>query len=324
MKATRLNNTQQPSSKPEARAEQGHGRLRAVAGFALFAFVLCLLFARPLVALVRFAGQDDLYSHILLIPFISAYLFWIQRERPPFEPARFSRWAALPFLAGLAVQGVYWTWFKEIGLDAPNDYLFFQTLSFVLFLIAGVLGCFGLRLVRARAFPIAFLFFLVPFPWCVEQTLEWMSQHASAQASAWLFMLTGTSVARDGMMFHLPGITIQVAQECSGIRSSFVLFIVSLVAGHLFLTHRRHQVWLALLVIPLGILRNGIRIVTIALLCVHIDTSMISAPIHRRGGPFFFALSLIPFFALLLWLRKVETKSAKNAAPPPDPNPAPS
>jgi hypothetical protein len=33
---------------------------------------------------------------------------------------------------------------------------------------------------------------------------------------------------------------------------------------------------------------------------------MINSVIHRRGGPFFFAASLIPLFLLLWWLRRGE------------------
>ena len=70
---------------------------------------------------------------------------------------------------------------------------------------------------------------------------------------------------------------------------------------------------LALAVIPLGIVRNGFRIYTIAMLCVHIDPEMINSPLHRRGGPVFFALSLLPFFALLFLLQKSEKAAVKNA-----------
>jgi exosortase/archaeosortase family protein len=56
----------------------------------------------------------------------------------------------------------------------------------------------------------------------------------------------------------------------------------------------------------LAILRNGLRIMTIAWLCVHVDPKMINSYIHRQGGPIFFALSLIPFLALLWALRKSE------------------
>ena len=62
-------------------------------------------------------------------------------------------------------------------------------------------------------------------------------------------------------------------------------------------------------IIPLAILRNGFRILVIALLCVNIGPQMIHSVIHRRGGPIFFALSLIPLFALLWWLRKGETRA---------------
>jgi hypothetical protein len=42
------------------------------------------------------------------------------------------------------------------------------------------------------------------------------------------------------------------------------------------------------------------------MLCVHLDPSYIDSIIHRRGGPFFFALSMIPFCLVLLWLWRTE------------------
>jgi exosortase/archaeosortase family protein len=55
-------------------------------------------------------------------------------------------------------------------------------------------------------------------------------------------------------------------------------------------------------------LRNGFRIFTIGELCVHIGPEMIDSPIHHKGGPLFFALSLIPFFILLTWLHRSERR----------------
>jgi len=85
-----------------------------------------------------------------------------------------------------------------------------------------------------------------------------------------------------------------------------VLFITSVLAGYLFLRSPWKRAVLTLAVIPLAILRNGLRIATLALLCVQIGPHMIDSIIHRKGGPFFFALSLIPFFLLLFWLRSSE------------------
>jgi hypothetical protein len=64
-------------------------------------------------------------------------------------------------------------------------------------------------------------------------------------------------------------------------------------------------------VIPLAILRNGLRIFIIGQLCVRVSPGMIDSYVHRHGGPIFFAMSLIPFFLLLVILRKSESKSGQ-------------
>ena len=118
-----------------------------------------------------------------------------------------------------------------------------------------------------------------------------------------------------GLAFQLPNVTIEVAPECSGIRSSLVLFITSLVAGHLLLERPWQRALLTLLVIPLGILRNAVRIVTIGWLCTHHGPEMIHSAIHHRGGPFFFAISLVPLLAMLVifrWLGKRKRLKAEN------------
>jgi len=67
-------------------------------------------------------------------------------------------------------------------------------------------------------------------------------------------------------------------------------------------------------VIPLGLLRNGFRILVISLLCVHIGPEMINSLIHRRGGPIFFVASLIPLFVVLWWLRHGEIAAQQQCA----------
>jgi exosortase/archaeosortase family protein len=111
----------------------------------------------------------------------------------------------------------------------------------------------------------------------------------------------------------LPGITpIAVAPECSGIHSSLVLLICSLLAGWVFLEKVSFRTILTLSVVPLGILRNGFRIFTIGMLCSHVDPGMIHSPIHTRGGPLFFMLSLVPFFLLLFYLRHIERRGKES------------
>jgi exosortase C (VPDSG-CTERM-specific) len=144
----------------------------------------------------------------------------------------------------------------------------------------------------------------VPIPGILMDGIETFLQHGSAAVAHALFSLSGAPFARDGLVFQLPGISLTVAPECSGIHSSLILFITSLLAGHLFLRTPWKRTVLALAVVPLALIRNGARIFTIGELCVHIGPEMINSAIHRHGGPWFFLLSLIPFFFLLLLLQK--------------------
>ena len=106
---------------------------------------------------------------------------------------------------------------------------------------------------------------------------------------------------------------MNVARECSGIRSSWVLFITSVLASHTLLKSNWHRAIILLVIVPLGIVRNGFRILTIGLLCVHVSPEMVHSFIHKKGGPIFFALSLVPLF-LLLWMlwRRENKKEVKT------------
>jgi exosortase/archaeosortase family protein len=85
--------------------------------------------------------------------------------------------------------------------------------------------------------------------------------------------------------------------------------MTSLVAGHIFLRSRWKRAILTLFVIPLALARNGLRVFTIGQLCVYKGPHMIDSDIHHKGGPIFFALSLIPFFALVFFLVKSDRKA---------------
>jgi exosortase C (VPDSG-CTERM-specific) len=191
-----------------------------------------------------------------------------------------------------------------------NDYLALMVFSFVCFLVAGGFVFLGRKWMAAVAFPVAFLFFMVPLPDGVVVRLVTASKLASAEAANMIFHISGNPVFRNGTVFQLPGMVVEVAQECSGIRSSLVPFISGLLVSHLLLGSPWRRALLVVVVIPLGILRNGLRILVISLLCVHVGPHMIHSYIHRRGGPtggpIFFVLSLIPLFLLLWWLRREE------------------
>jgi exosortase C (VPDSG-CTERM-specific) len=277
-----------------------------VTGFALWSAALIAVFSKPLLSLAVYAAGEEIHSHILLIPFVSVYLIYIRRHALPRDYTFSIGWTMIPLIAGAISLAAAWTPGVFGSPLSKNDYLALMALSFVCLVAAGGFFFLGRKWMIAVAFPFAFLIFMVPMPDRVADFLETASKLASAEAANMFFDISGTPVLRDGPFFQLPNITIEVAQECSGIRSSLVLFITSLLAANLFLKTPWRRIVLVAAVIPLGILRNGLRIVFIGLLCVHFGPEMINSIFHRHGGPPFFVLSLIPLFLLLWWLRRGE------------------
>jgi exosortase C (VPDSG-CTERM-specific) len=265
--------------------------------------VLTIAFIWPLARLMNYAYGSDLHSHILLVPLVSGYLLSERRGAlPPRQLGSFG-WAASGAGIGLAALAAAFTWRGSLSV---NDHHALMALAYVCLLAAGGFYFQGSRWMRAAAFPFAFLIFLVPLPDAVVDALEKASMVASAEAAAMYFIIAGTPLVREGTRFELPTITLLVAQECSGIRSSWVLFITSVVASNLFLKSPWRRLALVAFVIPLGILRNGFRVFVLGMLCVHVGPHMIDTAIHHQGGPIFFALSLGPLFLFLWWVRRPE------------------
>jgi exosortase C (VPDSG-CTERM-specific) len=281
---------------------------RTLARFLIGLSLLTVAFLKPLAALFIYAAGTDLHSHILLIPFISAYLLHLRLNKLPTEYRASPGWALLPFLAGSAALFAAWKWRGGATELSLNDHLALLSFAYVCLVVALVFLLLGRQWMAASVFPVVFLIFIVPLPDPWVAWMETASQHGSAETADWFFYLAGVPVLRDGNVFELPGIVIRVATECSGIRSSWVLFITSLVAADLFLRTTWRRVIFVALIIPLGLLRNGFRIMVIGWLCTEVGPRMIDSPIHHRGGPLFFGLSLVPLFLLVWWLRRGEAR----------------
>jgi exosortase C (VPDSG-CTERM-specific) len=274
--------------------------------FLFFIAALTAAFARPLVSLAIHAAGSELHSYVLLIPFVAAYLIYLRRKQLPKEYDSSPGWATVPLLIGMAALIVAWATSVFDWPLSHNDYLALKALSFICLVAAGGFLFLGREWMASAAFPFAFLIFMVPMPDAMADILETASKLASAEAANLFFHMSGTPVLRNGTIFQLPNITIQVAQECSGIRSSWVLLITSFLASNLFLKSAQRRAVLVCFVLPLAIVRNGFRVCVIGMLCVYMGPQMIHSMIHRRGGPLFFTLSLIPLFFLLWWLRRGE------------------
>ncbi len=279
--------------------------------FAAFVLISSLAFFKTLSALVQYSLHDSSSSHIILIPFISFFLLYLERATV------FSN--SVPTIGpgiGLAIAGllIYWLAIRGPIPGDGNWSLSTQAIALILVWGAGFLFFYGTAALRAGAFALLFLLLMVPVP---DVILNWVIhalQEGSTDVAYFIFQGVGTPVLRHGFQLSLPTVTIEVAQECSSIRSSMALFITSLLAGHLYLRTRWKKLVLVLLVFPLSLIKNGIRIATLTLLSMYVDPSFLTGSLHHQGGFAFFFLALLILLPVFLWMERSD-KPRKSVEP---------
>ena len=261
--------------------------------------------------LLRYSFGNDDASHILLIPFICAWLMFIDRGRI-FKSLSSDVVVGLTFLVpGIAL--VFWS-IKSQPIS-PSLCAF----GLVLVWIAGFALAFGREPLKAAHFPLMFLFLFIPLPEVLLSRVVYVLQKGSAEISALLFGLTPLPVLREGFVFHLPRFSIEVARECSGIRSSIALLVLAILVGHFFLRTWWKQVVFLLAGFVVMIVKNGIRIVTLTMLATYVDPGFLYGNLHREGGVVFFMIGLLLMVPVFWILQSGEhapnPPAAKLAAP---------
>jgi exosortase len=271
--------------------------------FATYATACAVVFWAPLRSLMQVALASKTYSHILIVPFVSMVLVWMERERI-FQTLERTRSSPVVLLCVGALLGAF-GW-RNTSLSAGADWLGLAILGFLCLIWAGFLFFYGASAFKAGLFPLLFLLLMVPLPGLLlDRFITWL-QIGSADVAEWIFHLSGTPILRQGMVFELPQVTIEVANECSGIRSTQALLITCLLAGQLFLRTNWRRTVLLVAAVPVLIIKNGARIATLTLLAVHVDPSFLTGHLHHDGGVVFFMLGMLILLPLFLWLQKTE------------------
>jgi len=268
--------------------------------FFIWVLLLAAVFFVPLSRLVAASLQAGYSSHIVLIPFIAAYLVWAERLR-----IFVSRKYCLRGGIAMGVLGVIAGVSARL-LAAPAAFGFLTVLSALLLLVAGFLALFGLEALRHSLFPMLLLVMVLPVPSVVVDKIIFLLQSGSARLSEAIFSLLGVPVLRNGFLLSLPGVTIEVAEECSGINSSIALFILTLLLAHETLKSNVRRAILVLLILPLSILKNAIRIVTLTLLATKVDPDFLTGRLHHQGGFVFFLITLAVAYPIWKLLRAGE------------------
>ncbi len=191
----------------------------------------------------------------------------------------------------------------------PDEQLTANMLALVTWWVGSFVLCFGTRLSRSLLFPLGFLFLVVPLPrFVVDQIVAWLQQ-ASAFTAHYMFFVARVPVAQNGVLIDIPGLTVEVATECSSIRSSSMLLITTMILAQLLLRTAWRK-WLVIAIaIPVSVAKNGLRIFTIAMLGTRVDASYLTGKLHHQGGIVFFSIGLGCMFFVLWILHRNEQPS---------------
>ena len=270
---------------------------------ALLMVLIGVLYHSIVADLVRQWATDPDFSHGFFVPLFSGFVIWRKREkltRLPLQPS----WFGLVVIGGALITLI-------VGVLGAE--LFLSRSSLILLLAGLVIFFGGGRLFGAVLFPWAILFLMVPIPAIVFNQITLPLQFFASALATSLLSLLHVPVLQEGNVIHLPALSLEVVEACSGIRSLVSLGTLAIVYGYLLGAPIWQRVVLALGAIPIAVAANGFRIMGTGLLGQYWDPDRAEGFFHTFSGLLIFLLSVGMLF-LVHQLMKLGTRWHRGAA----------
>ena len=254
----------------------------------IFLFVLGAIYKDVLAGLVLDWWNDPNYSHGFLVPFFSAYLVWDKRGELRTLPVTGS-WLGFPLLlAGIAL--------LLLGVVGAEDFLVRSSLIVVL---AGLVWMhLGSELFRRLLFPLAFLFFMIPPPFIVFNSIAFPLQGIAAGNATWALDTLGVPVLRDGNVLHLARLTLGVTEACSGIRSLISLLALAVAWAHLAIPGMVSKALFVASAVPITIVANAARVVLTGIIGQWLGVEYATGFFHTFSGWLVFVAAAVCLFGV--------------------------
>ena len=231
------------------------------------------------------------YSHGFLVAPLATYFAWERRGRLRRTPVEPSWWGCVPLALGTLALAI-----GRLGVE-----LMAMRTGFVLTLIGLVILLLGRQVFRVLAFPLLFLFLMVPLPQSLVNVIAFPLQLIAADLAVDSLHAVGIPALREGNIIHLASTQLFVAEACSGLRSLMALGTLAVVFAYFFRRNAVERAVIVLSAIPIAILVNAFRVGLTGYLTHRFGEGAAEGVIHQTEGFFTFGLA----FALLLleaWL----------------------
>lgn len=242
--------------------------------------------------------DDPNYSHGFLVPLFSLYIVWQQRRTLRALPRSGSLLGIPLMLTGIAT--------LILGdLGAEN----FLMRSSLLVIIAGlILFHFGSQILRAVAFPLVFLVFMIPLPGVIFYAVTFPLQRLAAEQAAWILETIGIPVLLDGNIIHLTQMSLGVTEACSGIRSLISLFAGAAAWAYLLIPGGWSTAIFIAATVPITILANAVRVVLTGLIGQQFGVEYASGFFHEFAGWVIYIFAFLCLLAVYSLIRALSSR----------------
>ena len=268
---------------------------------ALLSLCFILVYYQVILQLAYSWDNNPNYSHGYFIPFISGFMIWYKREEifgKPISPRPFL--GMILMLAGLMQLMVAW-----VGSEH-----FLQASSMIPVLIGLSLVFWGTAVTRKLLVPILFLIFMIPLPAILWNQLAFPLALMASKIGASAVDMMGLPILREGNILYLPGVTLQVEEACSGLRSLTTLFALSALIAYMSPLWRLSKLIIFLAAIPIALVGNVVRLIATAVLARYYGPGMAEGFIHDFSGWLLFVFGLIFLMLLQSLLTRWEDREA--------------
>jgi exosortase len=279
-------------------------RARGPWGRAALAVLVVLLYLPLFSALTDLSAANPYAGHVLFVPIFAAVLVWFDRRR-------FGGFTAGQRAAGLSLTAVAVVigYIADRRADVP-----LYVVSFVAAMAGLVLAFFGRRGVRTAVAPLGLLLLMIPPPREAMTAVALEVQQLVAAFSAFILSGFGVPAAQDGILVRVPGLTLIVAEECSGLRFLLILSVFAAALARTVLPGRAAQVTLVMLSVPIAVAANALRVALTSIGAYAVGPEVVTGPLHYYIGRGFWVAALGATVGLALWLRSRAIVSAPLGA----------
>jgi exosortase len=239
-------------------------------------------------------GNPD-YGHGVLVPLFAGYVLWREREkwvRCEIKPSNF----------GLLVMAASVVLLIGGSLGAE---LFTSRFSLLVLLAGMVLFLAGWKMLRSVSFPLGFLTLMLPIPVIIYNQITFPLQLLASRFATFWLELMQVPVLREGNVLILPNYSLEVVEACSGIRSLMTLITLAIAYGYLVERRRWVLYTLPVLMVPIAIVSNAIRIMGTGFLTYHFGPKAAEGFFHEFSGWIIFLAALVLMFLCHLILRRI-------------------